>query len=238
MIAAITSCTNTSNPSVMLAAGLLARKAIEAGLDDQAVGEDLAGPRLARGHRLPRPRRAHAVSRQARVRVGGLWLHDVHRQLRSADRGGGDGGGRARPQRGGGALRQPELRRPGASAGSCLLPGVAAAVRRVRARGADRRRPHDRTARGGQRRSGVPGRHLAERRRGARCDGDGDHRVAVRDAVRTHLGAATSTGRGCRRRRDPSTTGTPPPPTCRNRRSSTTSARSRPSPTSRAHACW
>jgi aconitate hydratase len=32
LIAAITSCTNTSNPSVMLAAGLLAKKAIEAGL--------------------------------------------------------------------------------------------------------------------------------------------------------------------------------------------------------------
>jgi len=33
VIAAITSCTNTSNPSVMLAAGLLARKAVEKGLD-------------------------------------------------------------------------------------------------------------------------------------------------------------------------------------------------------------
>jgi aconitate hydratase len=33
VIAAITSCTNTSNPTVMLAAGLLARKAIEAGLE-------------------------------------------------------------------------------------------------------------------------------------------------------------------------------------------------------------
>ncbi|HEY7661444.1 MAG TPA: aconitate hydratase AcnA, partial [Actinomycetota bacterium] len=32
VIAAITSCTNTSNPSVMLAAGLLARNAVEAGL--------------------------------------------------------------------------------------------------------------------------------------------------------------------------------------------------------------
>ena len=32
VIAAITSCTNTSNPSVMLGAGLLARKAIEKGL--------------------------------------------------------------------------------------------------------------------------------------------------------------------------------------------------------------
>ncbi|MEM9114576.1 MAG: aconitate hydratase AcnA [Myxococcota bacterium] len=34
-IAAITSCTNTSNPSVMVAAGLLARKAVQAGLQRQ-----------------------------------------------------------------------------------------------------------------------------------------------------------------------------------------------------------
>ena len=33
LIAAITSCTNTSNPSVMLAAGLLAKKAVDAGLE-------------------------------------------------------------------------------------------------------------------------------------------------------------------------------------------------------------
>ena len=32
MIAAITSCTNTSNPSVMVGAGLLARNAVERGL--------------------------------------------------------------------------------------------------------------------------------------------------------------------------------------------------------------
>ena len=32
LIAAITSCTNTSNPSVMVAAGLVARKAVERGL--------------------------------------------------------------------------------------------------------------------------------------------------------------------------------------------------------------
>jgi aconitate hydratase len=35
VIAAITSCTNTSNPSVMLAAGLLAKKAVEKGLQRQ-----------------------------------------------------------------------------------------------------------------------------------------------------------------------------------------------------------
>ncbi len=33
VIAAITSCTNTSNPSVMIGAGLLAKKAVEAGLE-------------------------------------------------------------------------------------------------------------------------------------------------------------------------------------------------------------
>src|SRR6202034_4414492 len=32
VIAAITSCTNTSNPSVMMAAGLLGKKAVERGL--------------------------------------------------------------------------------------------------------------------------------------------------------------------------------------------------------------
>jgi aconitate hydratase len=36
VIAAITSCTNTSNPSVMLAAGLLAKKAVEAGLQTRS----------------------------------------------------------------------------------------------------------------------------------------------------------------------------------------------------------
>ena len=43
IIAAITSCTNTSNPSVMLAAGLLAKKAVEAGLTmDPTVKTSLA----------------------------------------------------------------------------------------------------------------------------------------------------------------------------------------------------
>ncbi len=43
LIAAITSCTNTSNPSVLLAAGLLAKKAVEAGLKvDPKVKTSLA----------------------------------------------------------------------------------------------------------------------------------------------------------------------------------------------------
>src|SRR5437667_12284837 len=52
LIAAITSCTNTSNPSVMLAAGLLAKKAVERGLRiDPAVKTSLApGSRVVKDY--------------------------------------------------------------------------------------------------------------------------------------------------------------------------------------------
>src|SRR5207244_9246356 len=44
LIAAITSCTNTSNPSVMLAAGLLAKKAVERGLRVNPVVKSSLAP--------------------------------------------------------------------------------------------------------------------------------------------------------------------------------------------------
>ena len=44
LIAAITSCTNTSNPSVMVAAGLLAKKAVERGLRVDASVKTSLGP--------------------------------------------------------------------------------------------------------------------------------------------------------------------------------------------------
>ena len=44
VIAAITSCTNTSNPSVMLAAGLLAQKAVERGLEVRPTVKTSLGP--------------------------------------------------------------------------------------------------------------------------------------------------------------------------------------------------
>ncbi len=43
-IAAITSCTNTSNPSVMLGAGLLAKKAVEKGLSRKPWVKTTMGP--------------------------------------------------------------------------------------------------------------------------------------------------------------------------------------------------
>ena len=44
LIAAITSCTNTSNPSVMIAAGLVARKALERGLQVNQLVKTSLGP--------------------------------------------------------------------------------------------------------------------------------------------------------------------------------------------------
>ena len=44
LIAAITSCTNTSNPSVMLAAGLLAKKAVQRGLKVGGGGQVVPRP--------------------------------------------------------------------------------------------------------------------------------------------------------------------------------------------------
>ena len=85
-IAAITCCTNTSNPSVMLAAGLLAQQGGRAGPAPQAVGEDLARPRLQGRHGLLRAGRAHPVPREARLPPRRLRLHHLHRQLGSAAR--------------------------------------------------------------------------------------------------------------------------------------------------------
>ncbi len=61
VIAAITSCTNTSNPSVMIGAGLLAKKAVEQGPEAEAVGEVVARTGLEGRHRVLPPRRARAA---------------------------------------------------------------------------------------------------------------------------------------------------------------------------------
>ncbi len=86
LIAAITSCTNTSNPSVMLAAGHPGKKAVERGLT--------VSPRvkasLAPGSRVVTEYLAQdgppAVPRPARLPPRRLRLHDLHRQLGPARR--------------------------------------------------------------------------------------------------------------------------------------------------------
>ena len=64
VIAAITSCTNTSNPDVMVGAGLVAPEGEGAGFDPPTLGQDVAGPRIESGDRLPhRIGPARAISR-------------------------------------------------------------------------------------------------------------------------------------------------------------------------------
>ena len=84
MIAAITSCTNTSNPSVMIGAGLVAKKAVERGLTTKpwvktslAPGSRVVTDYLEGSGLLP-------YLEQLRLQHRGLRLHDLHRQQRPA----------------------------------------------------------------------------------------------------------------------------------------------------------
>ena len=113
----------------------------------------------------------------ARLQPGRLRLHDLHRQLGPAagrdlrgDRGRG-------PDRVLGAVGQPQLRGPDPPRGQDELPGLAAAVRGLRAGGPDGPGPAGGAAGGGlRRRAGVPARHLA-------LAGGGERRDRVRGGV-------------------------------------------------------
>ena len=187
-IAAITSCTNTSNPSVMLAAGLLARNAVEEGPQGQAVGQDHARAGLEGRHRLLREGRPHRGPRGPRLLHGRLRLHDLHRQLRPAHRGGLGGGQRERPRRHRGALGQPQLRGSHQPRREDELPREPAARDRVLARRVDELRLRDRRARQGPgRQRRVPAGHLARRGRGAGDDRLVDQQGHVHAPVRERL---------------------------------------------------
>ena len=83
VIAAITSCTNTSNPPVMIGAGLLAKKAVERGLHRKpwvksslAPGSKVVTEYYEKAGLTPYLEAARLPHRRLR-------LHDVHRQLRA-----------------------------------------------------------------------------------------------------------------------------------------------------------
>ena len=86
VIAAITSCTNTSNPAVMVGAGLLARRAVERGL----AGKPWVKSSLAPGSKVVTEYLARAgltpYLDAARLQPRRLRLHDLHRELRPAAR--------------------------------------------------------------------------------------------------------------------------------------------------------
>ena len=169
VIAAITSCTNTSNPSVMIAAGLLAKKAVEKGLSvapwvktSLAPGSKVVSDYLEKGQLA-------AVSREVEVSRRRIRLHHLYRELRAfaaRSLAGGRGkrpGGRLR------TVRKQKLRRPHQLRGPRQLPDVAAPGGRLRPR-----RPHrHRSAQGcsGQwqrRQAGLSRRPVAVPARGRR----------------------------------------------------------------------
>ena len=135
VIAAITSCTNTSNPSVLIAAGLLARNAANRGLTSQTLGQNFAGAGIAGRCGLPHAVGVAVLSRQARIQSGRFWLHDLHRELGSARSGNFEGDPRQRPHRGGRAFGQSQFRGSRQPRRAGELSGVAAARRRLRAGG-------------------------------------------------------------------------------------------------------
>ena len=166
------------------------------GPGDQAVGQDLPRPGIARGDRVPRCRRSHAVPGQARVLARRFRVHDVHRELRAAA---GRGRGRRdgeRPGRGRRPVGEPQLRGADPSARPSELPGVAAARGRLRPRRSRRGRPLEPAARRhGGRDRGVPARPVAVVRRGA----SGDRGVRLARAVRTRIRQDLRRGRALAR---------------------------------------
>ena len=134
-IAAITSCTNTSNPSVMVGAGLLAKKAVERGPDHAALGQDEPRAGQPRRDRLPRPRRpARRSSTQLRFDLVGYGCTTCignSGPLAGADR----RGHRARTASVAAAVLvgQPQLRGAHPPAGARQLPRLAAAGGGLRA---------------------------------------------------------------------------------------------------------
>ena len=240
VIAAITSCTNTSNPDVMLAAGLLAKKAVERGLTVKPyVKTSLApGSRVVTDY-LQKSRTGQAAG-AARLRNRRLRLHDLHRQQRAAARAGGQGGEGGQSGGGRRALRQPQLRGPHPSAGEGQLPGQPAAGRCLRP-GRHYRRGLDQRAAGHwpRRPAGLLEGHLADRPGGGRDAGSGgsarDVSLALRPRIRRQPGVERPAGG----RERIVSTGTRPAPTSRSRRSCSIC---RPSPVRSgrfaAHGCW
>ena len=83
LIAAITSCTNTSNPNVLIGAGLLAKKAVEVGLETKpwvktslAPGSQVVTDYLAKAG-------LNVFLDKLGFNLGWIWLHNLYRKLRT-----------------------------------------------------------------------------------------------------------------------------------------------------------
>ncbi len=151
VIAAITSCTNTSNPQVMLAAGLACPKGRRPRAPLQTVGEDLTGPGVARRHGLLRPGRPARAPRNAGISARRLRMYHLHREFGSPVARRLRGGARRRPVGGRGAVGESQLRGPHPPRYPPELPGVSPIGGRLRLGGHDGPRSHHRAPRFRQR---------------------------------------------------------------------------------------
>ncbi len=223
-IAAITSCTNTSNPSVMVAAGLLARNAVRRGLTSKPWVKTTLSP----GSRVVMDYYAaagltgdleqlgfHLTGFGCMTCIGasGPLIPEVsgaaHEGVRvvSVLSGNRNFEGRINPT-------CPEL------------PGLTAAGGGLRPGRHDGPRPDRRTARHRhRRRTRLSARHLAHRGRGAAGHRRQHRRDMFTGATRASSTAAPS-GRRCPRRPRPPSTGTRTPATCAARPTSTVSPNS------------
>ena len=142
VIAAITSCTNTSNPAVMVGAGLVARKARERGLTRQPWVKTSLAPGSKVVTEYLDCRQPHRRPGGLGLLSSGLWVHHLHRQFGSTaathlvvDQ-------HPRPGRGLGVVRKPQLRGSHLSRRQGQLPGVSPVGGCIRNRRDCRYRPH------------------------------------------------------------------------------------------------
>ena len=162
VICAITSCTNTSNPSVMIGAGLLAKKAVEKGLKRKPWVKSSLAP-------------GSKVVTEYYARSGlDTYLDELGFNLVGYGCTTCIGNSGPLPENIAEAVAEGELIVCAVLSGNrnfearihrrreSELPRFAAARRRVRARGKDGHRPAQRAARRRRRRAGVPARHLAD----------------------------------------------------------------------------
>ena len=230
VIAAITSCTNTSNPTVMVGAGLLAKKAVERGLESKPwVKTSLAPGSTVVTDYLDQAGLTEYLDKLGFNLVGygcttcignsGPLPEEISKV-----------GERERPRRLLGALGQSQLRGPDQPGRPQQLPRLAAALRRLRAGRADGRRHPRRAARRGLRgRARLPARHLAHQR-GDQADGRRRRPLGhVHEELRGRLHGRRALARGSRSRRATATSGRTPP-TSASRRTSRAWAPSRRRP--------
>ena len=240
MIAAITSCTNTSNPSVMVGAALLAKKAVEAGLSRKpwvkttlAPGSKVVMDYYERAGLTPYLEKLgfNLVGYGCTTCIGnsGPLPEAISAAVAENDLAVVVG-----------AVRQPQLRGPDQPGREDELPGLAAAGGGVRAGRHDGLRHEPRAARlAGRRQPGVPGATSGRPRR--RSPPWCRTRSRPRCSAGTTPTCSRATTAGARWTCRPGTPspGARTPPTCGSRRTSRACRTSpRRSATSTAPACW